>query len=36
VNRQKGQSRRAEAIGWAAFLVFVAAVFRLRRAIDPR
>jgi hypothetical protein len=29
-------SHRAEAIGWAAFLVFVVAVFRLRRALDAR
>ena len=30
------QPQWAELIGWAAFLVFVAAVFRLRRALDRR
>ena len=29
-------SFRAELIGWAAFLVFVAGVFGLRRALDRR
>jgi len=29
-------SHRAELIGWAAFLVFVAAVFGIRRALDRR
>lgn len=29
-------SHRGELIGWALFLVFVGAVFRIRRALDPR
>jgi len=29
-------SGRAELIGWAAFLVFVAVVFGIRRALDRR
>jgi hypothetical protein len=30
------RGHRRELIGWAAFLVFVGAVFRIRRALDPR
>ena len=33
-NREPG--RRGELIGWLAFLVFVGAMFRLRRALDRR
>lgn len=36
MNTRGTPSFRAELIGWAAFLVFVAAVFGLRRALDHR
>jgi hypothetical protein len=36
VIREKPASRRDEAIGWVAFIVFVVAVFRIRRALDHR
>src|SRR5690348_11371930 len=36
VNRHHPHSHRAELIGWSAFLLFVAAVFGIRRALDRR
>ena len=33
---QTAPSRRGELIGWTGFLLFVAIVFRLRRALDRR
>jgi hypothetical protein len=33
---QTPPSRRRELIGWTGFLLFVAMVFRLRRALDRR